>query len=70
MQLIENPMILSYGYGIRDPQEHEPQVIAVCAGCEDPIYEHEEYLGDDPEYMIHNDWQCGYLAYKNIVLGL
>lgn len=70
MESIENPMVLRRGYGISDPQEYEPREIAICAGCERPIYEDEEYVGEDPELIVHDDWECAYLAYKTKILGL
>jgi len=70
MEQIENPMVMRRGYGIPDPQEQEPIEVAVCAGCGDSIYEHDDYVGEDPELIVHNDWECTYLAYKTKILGL
>ena len=63
-------MVRPNGYGIRDPQEYEPKVIAICAGCDEPIREDQEHVGDDPELIVHDEWECAYLAYKHKILGL
>ena len=45
--MLQNAMVMPRGYGIADPQAHEPEIISKCAcGCGEEIvrgYEHIEW---------------------------
>ncbi|WP_158738655.1 hypothetical protein [Alteribacillus sp. YIM 98480] len=54
---VENAMVLPNGYGFADPQEHEPEVIGTCSGCQEEIFDYDEafQFGDD---LLHDENAC------------
>ena len=43
--------------------EKEPQIVGECAGCEEDIYRHEQWLDMDihgHNYLIHQNNECTY----------
>lgn len=59
--MIENPMVLDSHW--RHLEKPEPKVVGECAGCEEDIYAHEQWLdlvslkGD---YLVHQNTECCY----------
>ncbi|MFB4164779.1 hypothetical protein ACE1TI_13355 [Alteribacillus sp. JSM 102045] len=54
----ENAMVLSYGYGITDPQEKVPVVVGECSGCGQDILDWQEALEYMDEILLHDDFEC------------
>lgn len=43
--------------------EQEPQVVGECAGCQEDIYRHEQWLDMDfhgHRYLVHQNPECTY----------
>jgi hypothetical protein len=57
---IENPMVIDSRWR---HLEQEPQIVGECAGCEEDIYRHEQWLDTELQgqnYLVHQDSECCY----------
>jgi extradiol dioxygenase family protein len=57
---VENPMVIDAHWR---HLERAPQVVGECAGCEEDIYTHEQWLEMElqgHDFLVHQDKECTY----------